>query len=76
MSLKLVKTIGGDSGTPNACKNCKSIHFIRAGNAWYCGSCGLYYPATFALLEENFNQLKRLHGEIRQIVDDLEKEIT
>jgi hypothetical protein len=71
--LKLVKTIGGTHGTPPTCTGCKSTHFIKTGEAWNCSSCGLYYPKAFADLRKNIEKLQGLHGDLKNMIDCLER---
>lgn len=76
--IRLVKTVGGDSGTPHTCK-CGAAHFIKTGPAWHCTECGNYYPLDFSdkhhtkNLIDNLNKLTALHKRLRFMVDDLER---
>ena len=40
--LKLVKTVGGSSGSPLNCHNCHSKHFSRTGVYWQCIDCKMH----------------------------------
>lgn len=75
--VKLVKTTGGNSGTPCNCTSCGGSNFIRAGMAWSCGDCGLYIPAELSnphkQLQSNLNQLTALHSKLKMQIAELER---
>lgn len=79
MAIRLIKTIGGSSGTPDKCPGCGSTHFMRAGIAWHCANCGVYFPANLSTqgslsrLKANFNDLTKLQGELKTMVSELEE---
>ena len=78
-TLRLVKTTGGNSGTPLVCGKCGSQHFAKSGIAWHCTTCGIYHPTQlgFDSLKESIRKLHELHEEskfIRQELEDLVRE--
>lgn len=76
--LKLVKTINGHGGSPKKC-SCGSIHFMRAGVAWHCSQCGIYFPTDisksnpYKSLQNNLDQLNQLHGRLKGMLNELEE---
>lgn len=78
MTLRLVKTTGGHSGTPSKCSACGRSSFIMAGIAWHCAYCKVYFPANLSTqssasrLKANFKELVKLHGELRVMLSELE----
>lgn len=73
MAIKLIKTVGGSSGTPEKCMGCGSISFLRAGIAWHCANCGNYFPANLSGVKANFDQLTKMNGELKTMINKLEE---
>lgn len=71
--IKLVKTVGGQDGAPGKCWKCNSIHFQKIGMAWNCTECGTYIPTSFTDLRKNLQKLQVLHGNLRTMIDGLER---
>ena len=71
MTLKLVKTIGGLDGSPDACAKCRSSNFMASGTSWYCGDCGLYCPTLLSLKKDIYNALRVL-DEISKVTKKME----
>jgi len=75
--LTLIKTTGGSNGVPKNCK-CGSVHFVRAGFGWSCGSCGLYLPgelkgnSVVGQVIENLRHLQDLHAQLKSEIGELE----
>jgi threonine synthase len=75
--ITLVKTVGGNNGTPKSCKCCGGSNFIKAGMAWSCGDCGLYFPAELKgavhiRLQDSMRQLAALHNQLKHMLQELE----
>lgn len=82
MSLRLVKTTGGNNGSPDKCKSCGSTHFVRSRIAWNCSQCGSYVPINLRTyghadkLQKDLEVLTELHKEFKRALDDLERIVT
>lgn len=72
MAIRLVKTMGGNDGSPASCRSCGSVHFIKAGIAWHCSNCGTYFPTNLSNLKKDFNKLTQLQNEFRAAINKLE----
>lgn len=76
--LRLIKTSNGSNGSPTACNSCGSVHFIKAGIAWHCADCGVYFPTKFTTpgsdlgIKTNFDKLITTQKELREAIKNLE----
>lgn len=84
MTLRLVKTEGGDAGTPFECWHCGSKNFVRSGGGWICMTCNQYYApnlkgsAKSPQLEElklRLVKLEALRLQLKAMIDQLEESV-
>lgn len=77
--LRLIKTVGGQGGSPHRCHSCGGNHFVKSGMAWVCATCSSYFPAelkkTDSLLglRQNLDFLTAKHRELKQMIKELEE---